>query len=205
MNGRRRIPVAALAVAGVVLAAGCGGGGKSPGVANLPPSHGGTTTQSAPTEAAPPAPSGQSHANAAIRVGPDGAKFAACVRKNGVPNFPDPNGQGVIQFGSGSGVDPSSPKFQAAMKACRKVLPNGGQPSPQQIAKAQQTALKFSACMRSHGLKDFPDPTFSAGGGGIQLKIGGRPGSDLNPSSPLFQKAQAACQSILPGKFGSGP
>ena len=72
------------------------------------------------------------------------------------------------------------------------MLPNGGQPSPQQIAKAQQAALAFSACMRSHGIKDFPDPTFT--GGGVTLRLRGGPGSDLDPSSPLFQKAQTACQ-----------
>jgi hypothetical protein len=167
-----------------------------------PPSqHGATTT----TESAPPiaaaGPSGGpgQGLSAAIKV-PDGAKFSACMRKNGVPNFPDPNAQGVIQFGSGDGIDLGSPKFRAAQQACRKVLPNGGQPSPQQIAKAQKAALAFSACMRKHGLKDFPDPSFK--GGGVSLSLRGGPGSDLDPQSPLFQKAQAACQAILPGKFG---
>jgi hypothetical protein len=134
----------------------------------------------------------------------DGEKFSVCMRSHGLPNFPDPNGQGVIQFGSSSGVDPGSPKFQSAQQACRKVLPNGGQPTPAQIAKAQQAALKFSECMRSHGVKDFPDPTFS--GGGVQLRIGGRqPGSDLDPSSPLFQKAQAACQGFMAAKGAPAP
>jgi hypothetical protein len=55
--------------------------------------------------------------------------------------------------------------------------------------------------MRSHGVKDFPDPTFS--GGGVQLRLDGRAGSDLNPTSPLFQRARAACRPVLPGgKFG---
>lgn len=195
-----------LAVAGVaLLAAGCAGGGKSPVVASLPPSQDPATTRSASGE---PAPGTSSPGGAgpqfrlAMRVptGADGAKFAACMRSHGLPNFPDPNGQGVIQLDSGSGVDPGSPKFRAARQACDKLLPNGGQPTPAQIAKAQQDALKFSACMRSHGLKDFPDPTFV--GGGFRLSIGGASGSDLNPGSSLFQKAQAACRSLLPGKFG---
>jgi hypothetical protein len=188
------------------LAAGCGGGGKAPSVASLPPSHGGTTTtQSAPSASSSGAPSPGQHAGVAMKVPnlADGEKFSACMRSHGVPNFPDPNAQGVIQFGSSNGIDPSSPKFQAAQQACRKVLPNGGQPSPAQIAKAQKAALAFSACMRSHGVKDFPDPTFS--GGGVQLRIGGKPGSDLDPSSPIFQKAQTACQGDLPGKFAPGP
>ena len=201
--------VAVLTVAGVCLiAAGCGGGGKSPSVASLPPSHDPATTQSTPAEAGPGTSSsggGGQHFGLAMKVpaGADGAKFSACMRSHGLVNFPDPNGQGVIQLNSGSGVDPGSPKFSTAQQACSKLLPNGGQPTPAQIAKAQKNALAFSACMRSHGIKDFPDPTFS--GGGVTLRLGGRPGSDLDPSSPLFQKAQTACRSILPGKFGLGP
>ncbi len=57
--------------------------------------------------------------------------------------------------------------------------------------------LAFSACMRAHGLKDFPDPS----NGGIQLHSG--PGSDLDPNNPIFQKAQPACQKDLP--FQSAP
>jgi len=195
-----RIPAAFLVVAGAAFLAGCGGG-KAPSVASLPPSqHGATTTESTPAVAAPGTSGGGGQGlSAAIKV-PDGAKFSACMRKNGVPNFPDPNAQGVIQFGSANGIDLGSPKFRAAQQACRKVLPNGGQPSPHQLAKAQHAALAFSACMRKQGLKDFPDPTFT--GGGVSLRLRGGPGSDLDPQSPLFQKAQTACQALLPGKFG---
>src|SRR6266568_253384 len=59
--------------------------------------------------------------------------------------------------------------------------------------------LAFSACMRSHGVKDFPDPTKSADGGGIRIQSGkGGGGSDLDPNSAVFQAAQRACQSLLP-------
>lgn len=195
---------AALAVALGLLAAGCGGGSRPPSVASLAPSHGGTTTtttQSPPAEAAPEPSSGggnQLHLAMKVPAGSDGERFSVCMRSHGLPTFPDPNGQGVIQLGSGSGLDPRSPQFQAAQRACRKLLPNGGQPTPAQIAKAQKAALAYSACMRTNGIKDFPDPTFS--GGAIQLRIGGRPGSDLDPSSPLFQKAQAACRKDFPSK-----
>jgi len=124
-------------------------------------------------------------------------KYVACMRAHGLPNFPDPNSQGAISVGPGSGIDPSSPKFQAAQKACQSVLPNGGPPTPQQLAKMEQKALAFSACMRKHGLPDFPDPQFSSGGGiGIRIRLGG-PNSDLNPSSPVFQAAQKACRGII--------
>jgi hypothetical protein len=52
-------------------------------------------------------------------------KYATCMRSNGVPNFPDPNGQGVIQIKNATGtLDASSPQFQKAVAAC-KTLDNG--------------------------------------------------------------------------------
>jgi hypothetical protein len=51
--------------------------------------------------------------------------------------------------------------------------------------------LKFSVCMRSHGLPNFPDP--SANGG---IKIG--PNSGINPQSPALQSAQQTCKKLLP-------
>ncbi len=51
-------------------------------------------------------------------------KYATCMRSHGVPNFPDPNGRGVIQVNSSAGIDQSSPAFQKAEAAC-KSLDNG--------------------------------------------------------------------------------
>ena len=210
--GDRSPTIIGFAVAGAavsLLAAGCGGGSASPGVASVASSTStattATTTRSGAGVGAPPADQGPpqgSHFQVAMKVGnaADGAKFSACMRKHGVTNFPDPNGQGVIQFGSGMGIDPNSSTFQSARSACQKLLPNGGQPTPAQRAKAQQQMLAFSQCMRAHGIKDFPDPS----NGGLQLR--GGPGSDLNPNNPRFQAAQQACQGYLPGsKLGGGP
>jgi hypothetical protein len=58
--------------------------------------------------------------------------------------------------------------------------------------------------MRTHGVPNFPDPTFSDGGVRMKLKAGGANGID--PESPQFRAAQKACQSIAPGgKGGPGP
>jgi hypothetical protein len=46
-------------------------------------------------------------------------KFAQCMRTHGVPNYPDPNNQGGITIGGRDGIDPNSPQFQAAQKACQ--------------------------------------------------------------------------------------
>ena len=49
--------------------------------------------------------------------------------------------------------------------------------------------VHYASCLRAHGVPNFPDPS----GGGIQIPNG------VNPSSPAFEHAQAACQSLMPG------
>jgi hypothetical protein len=57
--------------------------------------------------------------------------MARCMRSHGVPNFPDPQFQSGpgggfgIRLG-GAGVNPNSPAFQAAQKACGSIF--GGAP-----------------------------------------------------------------------------
>lgn len=55
--------------------------------------------------------------------------FSQCMRDHGVTDFPDPqfNGNGVILGGGGQvKIDPNSPTFQAAQKACQSLLPGSG-------------------------------------------------------------------------------
>jgi hypothetical protein len=163
-------------------------------------------------------------------------RFSQCMRQHGI-NLPDPNGDGAITIkgdsgsaGSGAGLssdfgDPNSPTFKAAQTACQKYMPSGGPKNmtSQDIKKNLEKGLKFSQCMRQHGLPDFPDPQSNSGGGSTfsQAAPGGKPpgGSaggalsingqtfTFDPSSPAFQKAQQACSSILGIKGGlpSGP
>src|SRR5262245_27861775 len=193
MRDRRSIilTLVVTAAAPALLAAGCGGGGPSPGVASGAPS-----TNPAPTTATTqsrPRPAGKASGDApagtgfqmAMDVGNAklGAQFSSCMRKHGVQNFPDPNSQGAIQLSSGMGINPNSPTFRSARSACQKLLPNGGQPTPQQQAQRQQQMLAFSKCMRAHGIEDFPDPSND----GIRIHAG--QGSALNPQNPRFQAA----------------
>jgi hypothetical protein len=205
MRCRRPFVITSAVSAGAfaLLSAGCGGGG-SPGVANVASATTAATKTTSTQRGSGPAGGplnsprgGQGHFSIAMNAGSAalGARFSACMRKHGVTNFPDPNSQGVIQFGSDTGIDPSSPTFLSARSACQKLLPNGGQPTPQQQAAAQQHLLAFSKCMRAHGIKDFPDPS----NGGLKLRAGA--GSDLNPDNSQFQSAQQACQSNLPFKM----
>ena len=52
-------------------------------------------------------------------------EFSACMRKNGLPRFPDPkvSSRGVSISLAGSGLNPNSPQFKAAEKACEELIP----------------------------------------------------------------------------------
>jgi hypothetical protein len=91
-------------------------------------------------------------------------KFSACMRQHGVSNFPDPvvhttgNSQSV-----GIRIDPTisgSPAFKSAQTACQGIM--GGPPNlaqqQAQIRYKVEHYVKFAACMRSHGITNFPDP-----------------------------------------------
>jgi hypothetical protein len=118
--------------------------------------------------------------------------FSQCMRAHGVPNFPDIRQGMQIRKTPDSttvnGVQINSPAFQSAMQTCRSKLPNGGRPGPL-TASQRQAMLKFSQCMRSHGVPNFPDPTFHGAAVGIELT----PGSGVDPNSPAFKSAQKAC------------
>lgn len=72
-----------------------------------------------------------------------------------------------------------------------------GRSAPESQAQLQSDALKFSQCMRSHGLPNFPDPS---PGGGFVFPAG----SGVTPGSPAFQAAQAKCQKYNPAPPGLG-
>ena len=205
--------ISVLVASGALFVAACGSSPNNAAVANL----GSTTTTNSPGSQAgsPPAtslgsgqgggagPAGGRQSIFSIPGGNGAAalKFAECMRSHGVTNFPDPNVQGGIQA---SGLNPGSATFQTAMNGCRHLLPNGGVPTPAEQAKALAQALKLSQCMRSHGITDFPDPQSHAGGG-ISISLHSTPGSDLNPNSPKFLSAQAACVYLRLGGPGGGP
>jgi hypothetical protein len=190
MQSRYLVLAALSLVAASLLVAGCGGGSATPGVANIGTSASDDSSSSGSS-------SGGSGGNGGKAE--NGARFSACMRSHGVRNFPDPSSGGGLTIGPNSGIDPNSATFKAAEKACEKLL-DIKPPSAAEQAKMQEQALKFSACMRSHGVPTFPDPTFSDGR--AQLKIDSKSG--LDPRSPAFQAAQKACQSLLPGKGRDG-
>jgi hypothetical protein len=160
------------------------------------------------------APDGSAAPSASAATDPRTAMldYAQCMRDRGI-DMPDPvfveNGAGGTtsggtfksEAGSGPGTNPkSNAAFKAADTACQHFLANikNGIDAKPMSAAEQKAFLDFSACMRDHGI-DMADPTFE--GGGVSVQIGGPGGGGngpkIDPQSPAFQAAQAACQHIF--------
>ncbi len=197
----RRVALASFVLGSVGLLFAACGGASGPGVASIGSSSPSTTTMAPTTNQNTGGNTGSAGGGGKTAVpGGQGSftmagvtvKFAECMQTHGDPNFPDPNGQGQVTM---NGIDPNSSSFQAAQRVCAKYSPNKGQPpSPAQQTQILANALRFSECMRTHGITDFPDPTSSNGAIGIRISVRKGSKSDLNPHSPLFQTAMAACQ-----------
>jgi len=179
---------AALIIVAFLLAA-CGGGSSPASVAHIGKSARATTV--------PPA-AGSGGLPNLQQMYQDALVYAACMRSHGDASFPDPelvNNAHEHGITMGQGVDQSSAVYVSANKTCKHLLPNNGNgPTQGQLQQMMAQALKYSDCMRSHGLPSFPDPKESSGG--ISISIGG-PG--LDPNSPQFQAAQKDCRSFAPG------
>ncbi len=186
---RRAAWVPAALLLAAALLAGCGGGSPNGGVASLG-THGSTSRSS--TSAAASASEGHEASPASQAVA-----YTSCMHSHGVPNFPEPHvsehGGGVsIKMAVPAGVG-QNPRFKSAEEACRKLLPGGGPDSQAPLTPAQQEQyLRAAACIRSHGVPNFPDPTFS--GGGVHIEH-----QKLNESSPAFKAAVHDCESLIPG------
>jgi len=135
-----------------------------------------------------------SHATGRAHSGGGPLAFSACMRSHGVHNFPDPsagsNGEQVT-IQQGAGIDPNSPSFQAAQRACQSLLPAGktagGSVSPAERARI----LRYAACIRAHGVPNYPDPTFN----GNAIDFGNL--SDI-ANLPQYRSALRACASLNP-------
>ncbi len=106
---------------------------------------------------------------------------------------------------------PSRGLFLAAAVALTVIAAGCGGNSPSSASSSAaaggakggpgEAAYQFSACMRNHGVTNFPDPVVKSSAGGTSVSIG------INPSisgQPAFKTAQKACQHII-GSPGNGP
>ena len=133
--------------------------------------------------------------------------FAACMRDNGVEDFPDPvlNADGSVEF-TGSGQDPfagvDNDTAEAAVNACIGELegvafaPGGADFDLNEI---QDALVEFAACMRDNGI-DFDDPDLSNAFGDGEVA---NPFGELDLSDPDVVAAIEECQDVFTG-FGLG-
>jgi hypothetical protein len=168
-----RIAAAIIAPAGLALLAAACGGSSGSHVAHL----GSTTTQSSTSSSAASAQNGV-------------IAFSRCMRSHGAPTYPDPNSGGLLPKKTPQQLGVSSSQFDAAQSACIHLVPNGGQPTPAQVAQYRSVMLIYARCMRAHGVSNMPDPDSHG-----RLHIG--PGTDVDVNSPQFQAAFRVCKSKL--------
>ena len=136
--------------------------------------------------------------------------YANCMRSRGVPDFPDPNGQGEFQLRPVRVEDgrttqigvliPSSPAFQAAERVCGSFGSAGRQVTAAQETQEFQMSLKAAACMRANGVPNYPDPTLING----SIDHNFSPSLNITPSSPAFLRSAKKCGHGQPGLVGPG-
>ena len=119
-------------------------------------------------------------------------KFAACMRSHGVPDFPNPLVGGDKVALQITPAIVQNPRFTSAQAACRYLMPARMQ-GPTITPADQQDYLKGAACMRAHGIPNFPDPTFG-GARGVDFPI--PPG--MNTTSQQFSAARQICEKLIP-------
>ena len=174
-RARLRPTMAATALLALVLTtAACSSTPGSPGVAGGGPA---TTARSA-------SPGSPRSSGALAEM----TAYSKCMRSHGIADFPDPTPNpggpgGSFDFNATGDLKPSNPTYQAANKACQPLLPNRGKipaPSAKQLAEE----VKLAACMRAHGVANFPDPN---GQGAFNL-------GQVDRTRPQFASAIKACR-----------
>jgi len=118
------------------------------------------------------------------------ARYSACMRSHGVPNFPDPGADGVIRVPST--IDDAIPTVRGAYRACHSLAPSESLITGAGPTMQQDQLLAFAKCMRSHGVPKFPDPQVVNGHINMHVTAG-----QIDPSSPAVAAAMAACRSKL--------
>jgi hypothetical protein len=111
--------------------------------------------------------------------------FAHCMRSHGAPNFPDPDSPGGIVIKK-SLLESSYNAPRSARTACVHLLPKYALTlTPAQQEQHQRQALAFAACMRRHGIANFPD--------GWSGNVGQLISAGIDPSSPQLSAALTKC------------
>jgi hypothetical protein len=191
---RQWLPIALAALSSALVLAACGGSSKPSSTSSSKPS---STSSSKPSKGSPP-----SYAKSQLAA-------AACIRKHGVPDFPDPTfGAGGAQVNLHAPLGMlTSPAFERAQKECAKLgLELAGYAAQSEKPSAADLArwLAVARCMRAHGVPNFPDPaktmppnpaTYPArytavfNINGVLFAIP----KSIDPQAPAVKRAAAAC------------
>ena len=113
------------------------------------------------------------------------------MRNHGYPRFPGPDSAGNFNL---TGINLNTPRGRSAGGACSSQVAPGNPNPGQQNAQALSQALKFSRCMRAHGVMNFPDPN----------PDGQNSFSNSNTQVPLVRRALTACHRLLAGASSAG-
>ena len=133
--------------------------------------------------------------------------YSSCMRSHGVPNVPDPTTNEGVPKETAQQLGVSQSQVQAAQSDCTRLLPAqetlSGTNNQTITVAQQQYFLKVASCMRSHGVTNFPEPSFF--GGSVEFQgLGHLP--DVH--SPLFIHAFDICWMLIPAglpyRSGSG-
>ena len=131
--------------------------------------------------------------------------YSRCMRAHGVLKFPDPNSSGAIPKVSLQELN--SPQFQAAERACQRLLPAGtdDQFPPGEVQQLLIGMLRFSQCMRSRGVANWPDPTADSLGR-PEFPLSRVPGTNRNYwHSSRITHVGNECQHLLAPALGGIP
>ncbi|HTX09536.1 MAG TPA: hypothetical protein VME22_13040 [Solirubrobacteraceae bacterium] len=173
---RKRWPIAALAlIAMAALISGCGSS----------------------------APSGTGAGNSTTANAAKAVKFARCMRKNGVSQFPDPSASGnltIDAIANGTSLNTNTPAFAQALDACKELEPAGFTGS-KRSSQQQNAALQFARCMRQNGVPDFPDPTPN----GPLIDTNLIPSTQRAGGMSALNAARQKCSSIAAEAIGRQP
>jgi hypothetical protein len=160
-----------------------------------------------------PAATGSGSSPGPAAHSPSALGFSQCMRSHGLPDYPDPGSGGVVPKTSAQQLGVSESVFNAAERACQTLIPAAGGSaeqeeqqcfeaedcSPAVVQQLMTVMRRFSRCMRSHGVPNFPDPStdsqgqpyFDASAQGI---------SDAESHSTEFTAKLDECQRIV-GNF----
>ena len=134
-----------------------------------------------------------------------------CIRQHGIPGFPDPfiassgpaRGKAILDKQGFLAVPRSVASH--ALAACQTALAQAGisehVAGPTLSTADQADYLRAAACMRAHGITNFPDPTFSGGHVSFPIPAG------LDIHSTQVTRARLTCEKLIPSGLpysGSG-